>query len=246
MTLWRVEWLRIWRTRTVWVLFGIFIFFGVLGPVTAQFLPDIVERAGAAGEINIPPPSPELAMSQYVGNGLQIGILAIAFIAATALAFDAKPEIAVFYRTRSRVVDILTPRYVVIAATAVAAFLSGTLIAFALSTVLIGTPDALATLKGCVLVALYIVFAVALVGLMSSLISSVPAAALLTIGTLIGLGIATLIPYFGSWLPSYLIGGFDTLLAGGEFDYWQSIIATTIAIAGATWASVILMTRREV
>ena len=96
MTLWRVEWLRIWRTRTVWVLFGIFVFFGVLGPLTAQFLPDIVERAGVAGEIALPPTSPEFAMSQYVGNALQIGVLAIAFIAATALAFDSKPEIAVF------------------------------------------------------------------------------------------------------------------------------------------------------
>jgi ABC-2 type transport system permease protein len=188
MSLWRVEWLRIWRTRTAWVLFGLFIFFGVLGPLTAQFLPDIVERAGVAGEIALPPTSPELAMSQYVGNALQIGVLAIAFIAATTLAFDSKPEIAVFYRTRSTVVEILTPRYVVIAATAVAAFISGTLIAFALSTVLIGTPDALSTLKGSALISLYIVLAVALVGLMSSLIPSVPGAALLAVGTLIILG----------------------------------------------------------
>jgi ABC-2 type transport system permease protein len=246
MTLWRVELLRIWRTRTVWILFGIFIFFGVLGPLTTKFLPDIVERAGVAGEIDLPPPSPELAMSQYVGNALQIGILAIAFIAATALAFDSKPEIAVFYRTRATIAEILTPRYVVIAGTAVAAFVSGTVIAFALSTVIIATPDALATLKGSALIALYIVLAVALVGLMSSLISSVPGAALLAVGTLIVLGIATMVPYVGPWLPSYLVGGFDTLIAGGEFDYWQSILVTIIATAAAIWASTILMTRREV
>jgi ABC-2 type transport system permease protein len=246
MTLWRVEWLRIWRTRTVWVLFGIFILFGVLGPLTAQFLPDIIDRAGVSGEIDLPPPSPELAMSQYVGNALQIGILAIAFIAATALAFDSKPEIAVFYRTRSTVVEILTPRYVVIAATAVAAFISGTLIAFALSTLLIGTPDALATLKGSALIALYIVLAVALVGLMSSLIPSVPGAALLAVGTLIILGIATLVPYVGPWLPSYLVGGFDTLIAGGEFDYWGAMLTTVATTAAAVWASTYLMGRREI
>lgn len=246
MTLWRVEWLRIWRTRTVWILFGIFIFFGVLGPLTAQFLPEIVERAGVAGEIDLPPTSPELAMSQYVGNALQIGVLAIAFIAATALAFDSKPEVAVFYRTRATIAEILTPRYVVIAVTAVAAFFSGILIAFALSTALIGTPDALATLKGSALIALYIVLAVALVGLMSSLISSVPGAALLGIGTLIVLGIATMVPYVGPWLPSYLVGGFDTLVAGGEFDYWGAILTTVATTAAALWASMYLMGHREV
>jgi ABC-2 type transport system permease protein len=246
MTLWRVEWLRIWRTCTVWVLFGIFIFIGVLGTLTAQFLPDIVERAGVAGEIALPPTSPELAMSQYVGNALQIGVLAIAFIAATALAFDSKPEIAVFYRARSTVVEILTPRYVVIAATAVAAFVSGTVIAFALSTVLIGSPDALATLKGSTLIALYIVLAVALVGMMSSLIPSVPSAALLTIGTLIILGVATLVPYVGPWLPSYLVGGFDALVAGGEFDYWRAMLTTVATTAAAVWASTYLIGRREI
>jgi hypothetical protein len=152
----------------------------------------------------------------------------------------------VFYRTRATIAEILTPRYVVIAGTAVAAFVSGTVIAFALSTAIIATPDALATLKGSALIALYIVLAVALVGLMSSLISSVPGAALLAVGTLIVLGIATMVPYVGPWLPSYLVGGFDTLIAGGEFDYWQSILVTIIATAAAIWASTILMTRREV
>ncbi len=72
MSLWRVEWLRLWRTRTVWILFGVFIFFGVLGPATAQFLPEIVERAGVGGELALPPPSPELAMSQYVSTYLYV------------------------------------------------------------------------------------------------------------------------------------------------------------------------------
>jgi len=246
MSLWRVEWLRLWRTRTVWILFGVFVFFGLLGPATARFLPEIMESAGLGGELALPPPSPELAMSQYLSNALQIGLLAIAFIAASSLAFDSKPEVAVFYRTRATIVEILIPRYVVVTVAAISAFLAGTTTAFALSMVLLGTPDVPATLVGSALIAMYIVFAVALVGLMASLIPSVPGAALLTIGILIILGIAGLIPYLGPWLPSYLVGGFDTLIAGGEFDYWRSILVTTIASAAAIWTSVILMQRREV
>lgn len=230
----------------MWILFGIFIFFGILGPATAQFLPEIVERAGVSGEISLPPPSPALAMSQFLGNALQIGLLAIAFIAASSLAFDAKPEISVFYRTRATIVEIVTPRYTVVATAAVAAFVVGTITAFVLSAMLLGVPDILATLIGSALIALYIVFAVALVGLMASVVASVPGAALLTIGSLILIGIAGLIPYVGPWLPSYLVGGFDTLIAGGEFDYWRAIVVTVVSGSVAMWASVYLMQRREV
>ena len=246
MSLWRVEWLRLWRTRTVWILFGVFMFFGTLGPATARFLPEIMESAGLGGELVLPPPSPELAMSQYLSNALQIGLLAIAFVAASSLAFDSKPEVAVFYRTRATIVEILIPRYVVVTIAAISAFLAGTIAAFALSTVLIGTPDAQATLSGSALIALYIVFAVSLVGLMASVVASVPGAALLAVGTLIILGIVGLIPYVGPWLPSYLVGGFDVLIAGGDFIYGRAIVVTTLSILAAIWASTVLMKRREV
>jgi len=246
MNLWQVERLRIWRTRSVWILFGVFVFFGVLGPLTARFLPAIVERAGASGELTLPPPSPELAMSQYVGNAIQLGILAVAFVAAASLAFDAKTEIAVFYRTRVSVRAILAPRYTVVATTSVAAFVAGTAIAYAVSSVLIGSPDTQATLAGSALIAVYLVFAVALVGLMSSLVASVPGAALLSVGTLIALGIASLIPSVGPWLPSYLVGGFDALNAGGEFAYWRATVVSVVASVAAITASIYLLQRREI
>ena len=246
MSLWRVEWLRLWRTRTIWILFGVFVFFGILGPATTRFLPEIMESAGLGGELALPPPSPELAMSQYLSNALQIGLLAIAFVAASSLAFDSKPEVAVFYRTRATIIEILIPRYVVVTIAAISAFLAGTITAFALSTVLIGAPDTLATLVGSALIALYIVFAVSLVGLMASVVASVPGAALLAVGTLIILGIAALIPYVGPWLPSYLVGGFDALIAGGEFTYWRAILVTVLSTSAAIWVSMYLMKQREV
>jgi ABC-2 type transport system permease protein len=185
-------------------------------------------------------------MSQYIGNALQIGLLGIAFVAASSLAFDAKPEISVFYRTRASVGEILTPRYTVVTAAAIAAFLAGTATAFVFSTVLIGAPDLLETLIGSALVALYLGFAVALVGLMASLIPSVPGSALLAIGSLIIIGIAGLIPHVGPWLPSYLVGGFDALISGGAFDYWRAIFVTVVTGSMAVWLSVYLMERRQV
>ena len=218
MSLWRLEYLRLVRTYRVWILLGIFGFFAVLGPATAKYLPEIVERLGGGVEVAVPPASPELAMAQYLGNALQIGLLALAFVAASSLAFDANVEMATFLRTRATVAKILAPRYAVNMVAAVASLL----------------------------VALYLCFAVALTGLFASLVRSVPGTALLTIGALIALSIVGLIPAVRPWLPSDLVGGYDALIAGGEFVYWRAIASAVVLSVGAIAFSVYRMEGREV
>ena len=246
MNLWRLEYLRLVRTYRVWILVGIFGFFAVLGPATARYLPEIVERFGGGMEVTVPPASPELAMAQYLGNALQIGLLAIAFVAASSLAFDANVEMATFLRTRTTVARILEPRYVVNMVAAVASFLIGSAVAFVVSTFLIDTPRLAGTVVGSLLVALYLCFAVALAGLFASLVRSVPGTALLTVGALIGLGLVGLIPAVRPWLPSDLVGGYDALIAGGGFNYWRAIGSAVLLSFGAIALSVYRLDRREV
>lgn len=246
MNLWRLEVLRLIRTHRLWILLAVFTSFGVLGPLTARFLPQIVEAVGGGIEIAVPPPSPELAMAQYLGNALQIGILAVAFVAAAALALDAKPEMAVFLRTRAPIPRILTPRYVINMAAAAASFSIGTAIAFAGASLLIGTPDVGGTVTASVLVSVYLTFVVALTGLTASFVRSVPGTALISVGALIAFGIIGLIPQAAPWLPSNLVGSFDALIGGGDFVYWRSLSLTIVLSLGAIAASFVLMARREV
>ena len=246
MSLWRLEYLRLVRTYRVWILLGIFGFFAVLGPATAKYLPEIVERLGGGVEVAVPPASPELAMAQYLGNALQIGLLALAFVAASSLAFDANVEMATFLRTRATVAKILAPRYAVNMVAAVASFVIGSAVAFVLSALLIDAPRIGGTAIGSLLVALYLCFAVALTGLFASLVRSVPGTALLTIGALIALSIVGLIPAVRPWLPSDLVGGYDALIAGGDFVYWRAIASAVVLSVGAIAFSVYRMERREV
>jgi ABC-2 type transport system permease protein len=246
VNLWRLEYLRLIRTYRVWILLGIFGFFAVLGPATAKYLPEIVERFGGGVEIAVPDPSPELAMAQYLGNALQIGLLAIAFVAASSLAFDANAEMATFLRTRTSVTKILEPRYAVNMLSAVVSFLIGSTIAFTLSALLIDVPRIGGTVVGSLLVALYLCFAVAVTGFFASLVRSVPGTALLTVGALIGLGILGLIPAVRPWLPSDLVGAYDALIAGAGFDYWRAIASAVVLSIGAIAFSVYRLERREV
>lgn len=246
MTLMRLELIRLFRTRRFLMLLGIFGFFGVLGPLTARYLPEIVERFGAGVEIAVPPPTAELAMAQYLGNALQIGVLAVAFVAAASLAFDARLEMAVFLRTRAAIAEIVSPRYIVNMGAATLTFLVGSVVAFVTTALLIETPDVFGSVVGSLLVALYFCFAVALAGLTAGLVRSVPGTALITVGALIVLGIVGLVPPLGTWLPSELVGAYDALIAGGSFEYWESVVMTLVLSAAAVVGSVALLRRREV
>jgi ABC-2 type transport system permease protein len=246
MSLWRLEILRLLRTHRIWILLGVFVFFGALGPLTARFLPEIVEAVGGGVEIAVPPPSPELAMSGYLGNALQIGVLAVAFVAAAALAFDARPEMAVYLRTRTTIRQILTPRYATNIAAVVLSFFIGTVIAYVGSVLLIDAPRLGGSVVAALLLGVYLSFAVALTGLAASLVRSVPGAALITVGALIVIGIIGLIPPIDPWLPSNLVGSFDALISGAEFDYWRSLVVTIVLSVGCISASFVLMGRREV
>src|SRR5574342_43661 len=115
MSLWRLEWLRLVRTRRLVALLSVYLFFGFTGPLTARYLNAIFERLGT-GEVRVefPTPRPADGIAQFVGNTSQIGLLVVVMVAGSALAFDARREMAVFVRTRVESVrTILVPAFTV-------------------------------------------------------------------------------------------------------------------------------------
>ena len=51
MNLWRLEWLRLVRTKRWIALVGIYVFFGLLGPLSARYMGEIVERFGGGVQV---------------------------------------------------------------------------------------------------------------------------------------------------------------------------------------------------
>ena len=122
MTLWRLERLRLIRTYRWLALFGVYVVFGLLGPVMAAYLPDILGRVQSDMTIIVPPPQPRDGLVNYVDQVTQTGVIVVVAVAVGALAFDAHPGISTFLRTRSTSVwSLLRPRIGVILAAAVLA-----------------------------------------------------------------------------------------------------------------------------
>jgi ABC-2 type transport system permease protein len=230
MTLWRLEVLRLTRTNRWLILVGVFAFFGLLGPVTARYLAEIMGRFGGDIEVTFPDPTPLDGLVQYLSNASQIGLLAVVVVAAAALALDARPEAAAFFRTR--VPDartILLPRYVVTTLAAVASFVLGMGLAWAGSAWLIGPLPAGDVLVGTVLGSLYLAFVVAVVAAAAAVTRGVLTTVFLALATLLALPILSLVGVVKPWLPSELVGAPTDVVAGvppGEFT--RSVIVTVI------------------
>jgi ABC-2 type transport system permease protein len=240
MNLWRLEWLRLIRTRRWLVLGGVYLFFGFLGPLTARYMGEILERFGGDIQVTVPDPVPADGMIQFAANAQQIGLLVVVVVAAGALALDAVPEMSVFLRTRvRRMATLLAPRYVVATAAAATAFLLGTLAAWYETAVLLGSLPVGSVLLGIGYGIVYLAFAVAVVAAAASRTKGVLAAVVVTLLVLLGLPLLGLVGVLNEWLPSYLLGAQADLVGGaGGGEFLRAAVVSVAVTAGLLAAAV--------
>ncbi|HSF26869.1 MAG TPA: ABC transporter [Actinomycetes bacterium] len=247
-TLWRVELLRLWRTRRWVALLAVYLLFGLLGPLSARYIREILARAGGDITIVAPDPVPADGLAAFVNNASQIGLVVVVIVAALALTLDARPGLAVFYRTRvRRPADLVVPRFVVAASAAALAYLAGLLAAVYETVVLLGGIDPLDVAMGGLLGMLYLVFAVAVVALAASRSRSVLATVGITLGALLALPIVGVWAPLGRWLPSALVGAQDALARGVKTpgDYLGATAVTLVLTVGLVVLACRLIGRRD-
>lgn len=247
MTLWRVELLRLWRTGRIWILLGIHVLFGVVGPLGARYLPEILERFGGGIEVVVPTPTALDGMGQFASNAGQLGLLAVLAVTAAALAFDARPEWAAFLRTRvGSVRELVLPRVVAAAAAAASSFAVGSVVAAVLTGALIAPVPVGDLVLGIVLAGVYLAFAVAVVAVAASVARQTMSTVLLAVGVLLVLPILQLLPVIEDWVPSRLLGATTALLAGaGPGDLVPALVVTVVLVPVLVAVAVQRLEHRE-
>jgi len=247
MSLWRLEWIRLIRTKRWVALLGVYVFFGFVGPLTARYISEILENFGGGVQVVVPEPVPADGIASYVSNATQVGLLVAVGVSAAALAFDAKPQMGIFLRTRvTHVREIITPRYLVATAAVAVSFTIGSAVALYESTVLMGSLPFGGWLLGTLLGCLYLAFAVAVVAAVSGKTNSVLVTAITSIGALLVLPIIGIAPYVGEWLPSHLVGAVDALVRDAAFgDYTGASVVTVALTLASLWLAVRWAGQRE-
>jgi ABC-2 type transport system permease protein len=250
MTLWRLEWLRLLRTRRWIALTGVFVFFGFIGPATVRYAQQIFEALGSSDEVSVMFPDPIAAdgVASYVANAMQVGLVVLAVVAAGALSFDGDPAYSVFFRTRvGSLTRLVVPRFGVSAIAGVLAFTAGSLAAWYESAVLLGSVPAREMLLGTFLCSLYLVFAVAVVAFASSIVRSKLNTVMLSLAIVILMPILGLIGRLAEWLPSRLVSAPEMLLSGDAVgDYLRPAAVTVVFSAALVRLAVAMSSRREI
>jgi ABC-2 type transport system permease protein len=248
MGTWRLERLRMTRSPRAISLGGVYLFFGLLGPVTAKYLQDIVNRAQSGVQVIVANPGPKDGISNYISQASQAGLVVVAVIAAGALTFDARRGLSTFLRTRaSNMWQLIAPRFTVNAAAAVAAYTLGTLAAWYETALLLGQPPAAAMLAGLLCGSVFLIFAVSLAAAAASVARSTLGTVGITLGVLLALPLLGLAGPLHAWLPSTLVTAPVAVLGrSGLGDYLPALASAATGSALLLTAATFRLARREV
>lgn len=247
MSLWRLEVLRMVRTHRWTILAGVYLLFGVLGPVGARYLNELMSTFAGDITIIVPDPRPVDGIAQFLSNVTQLGVLAVVIVAASALAIDARSELAAFLRTRvTRPAALLLPRYAVVTITSMLALALGTAVAWGLTVPLLGELAVGPMLLGTLFGALYLAFAVAVVAAAGAWLGGLLPTVLASLLLLLVLPVLGVLPAIQPWLPSHLVLAAVALLEGeAASGYLRTVGVTVVLTAGLLVLAGRLLERRE-
>jgi ABC-2 type transport system permease protein len=243
----RKEFIEQWRTYRFLVLVIVLAFFGMTSPVLAKYTPELLKIIPATGGITIamPPPTVMDATSQYVKNVSQFGILLALLLSMGAVAQEKEKGTAAMMLVK----PLSRPTFILSKVAALGlAFLASLLIAglgaYYYTVILFQPVDLGAWLAMNLLLWVYMLVYVAITVLFSTLTRSQAAAAGLSFGILLLLGLVGSLGKLGEYLPAQLINWSVSLMAGLPVTYWPAL-AVSLGLVLACVAVALISFRKQ-
>jgi ABC-2 type transport system permease protein len=236
------EFRELWRTRKFLIVLAILFVFGVLGPLTAKYMPLLMSEIPGVPEglaDVLPAPDIKMAVDEYVQNLTQFGVILAILVPMAAIVGEKHSGTAAIILSKpvSRA-TFLGAKWILY----VVLFVSGVIIAgfggYYYIGILFEWLEPFGFLMLNVLIAIYLVMFLSITLFASSVCPSQLAAAGLSFGVLILLVLLGAIPSLSPYLPNSLMrwGQRLTLSQGGEAA-WGALVITGLIILGAWLAS---------
>ncbi|MGC4189906.1 MAG: hypothetical protein QM589_01550 [Thermomicrobiales bacterium] len=236
-TLWRIELLRVWRTRRLIGLLFTYCFFGFADPILARYMAEIIGSAANTDQmqITVADPIPADGMVGYLGSAMQIGLMVGLAMLVSACA--------IFSRTRRKDIwTLLVPRLTVSLAAITIAFTLA-MAAWYETTVLIGVPSPSGMMRLWIVGFCYQLAFGALAFLLTGIVRSVGTTTAIAIVAVLLSSILTTWPAIARWSP---VGLTDYPgIYRGTAEMLPAIAASLIVAVVATVAGLIVVQRRD-
>jgi ABC-2 type transport system permease protein len=197
-----------WRTFRLPVVVIVFLFFGFLSPLTAKFLPEIIKMAGGdsvAAQLQFPTPTAKDAIDQFLKNLGQFGPLAAILLAMGAVATEKERGTAalVLVKPVSRSAFLMA-KLAGLSVTMGAAIAAAGLANYFYTAILFEALPLGGYIAGCLLTLIVMLVFIAITLLASTVVNSAVAAGAIGIAIWISLGLVSVIPKVGEYLPTAL------------------------------------------
>jgi ABC-2 type transport system permease protein len=245
----RKELLEQWRSYRLVIVGSVLLVFGFASPLLAKYGPEMIRLALPEGDAIlqlIPKPTTADAVSQYIKNISQFGILLAVLMTMGSVAQEKDKGTAALMLVKP------LPRLVFLAAKMAALGLT-----FATGIVLAGVAcyyytmlvfetlslSAWLALNGLLL--LFILVYVALTLLCSTLSKSQVVSGALAFGFLVVLSALGAVPRLGDYLPGRLTTWAASLFAGGGDSAWPALAVSVGVIVAALLAAWLIFERQE-
>lgn len=213
----RKELLEQWRTRRLPVVAVVFTALGIGSPLLARYTPEFVKAlAGEQFQIVVPPPTAADAVSQFLKNLGQAGVLTAILLAMGSVAVEKERGTAALLLTKpvSRAAFLLA-KLLAISATLLVGLLLAAIAGYYYTAILFKAlpPLGWAAMAGLLLLSLIAYASLTFMG--SAMTRSSLAAAAIGIGALILLAVVSALPTIGPFTPGGL-GAPGAALAEGR------------------------------
>ena len=230
-----------WRTYRLGIICAIALVFGLMSPLLAKYLPELLKNAAGPIQFTAPTPTVGDAVDQTIKNlGTSVGTFGAILLAMGLVAREKERGTAAFVLAKpaSRL-GFLASKFIGLVATLGAAITIGGLAAYVYAMLLFEALPIAGFLACLSLLLLAALVYGAVTFFASTLVKSALPAAGMGIGSLILFSLIGVVPQLKSWTPNALLGPARALALGqAPGDLWLPVGANLALIGlllGAAW-----------
>ena len=220
------------RTYKLVIVGGVFLFFGISTPFLLKYMPHILELLEEQLVIEIPPPTAIQSLAEYASTIGQVGLLIAVLMAMGAISSEMRNGTAIM--TLSKPVGrgaFVSAKLIALSLNFLVSLLVASAVCLAYTVWLIEGTSVVAFAGLNLLLALFLVFCLAVTLLCSSFFRSSLAAGGVAIAILIAQAGLSAMPVIGDYMPGKLLGWGINILASRPESYWGAL-AVTVAVIG--------------